>query len=229
MPIEYLRQRLGWIYRMRSIYLFASLLMFIVLLPLLDESSNIQDRIVANLLNMFVLVAAVAAVGRSTLSFVIALLLTLPVLGFQLAGLLFGVQDYLVWSWVFGAIFYATTLMYLLRYVFRTDVMNADKLFGAAAAYMLLGILWAYLYLIAQHIHDGAFTLYGQVVLVMPASELIYFSYTTLTSTGFGDIAPLHPATRALANLEQICGVLFVAILIARLAGIYPERQRNQS
>jgi hypothetical protein len=172
---------------------------------------------------MFVLVAAVAAVGRSTLSFVIALLLTLPVVGFQLAGIFFAEQNYLAWSWAFGAIFYAATLVYLLRYVFSADVMNADKLFGAAAAYMLLGILWAYLYLIAQHLHGGAFTLHGNVVAVMLPPDLIYFSYTTLTSTGFGDIAPLHPVTRSLANLEQICGVLFVAILIARLAGIYPD------
>lgn len=229
MLMEYLRQQVGWLYRMRCIYLFASLLMFIVLVPLLAGTINTQDRVVANLLNMFILVAAVAAVGRSTLSFVLALLLTLPVLGFQLAGLLQGEADYLVWSWGFGAAFYAMTLFCLLRYVFSADVMNADKLFGAASAYMLLGMLWAYFYMIVQHLHAGAFTLYGTVVEAMPAQDLIYFSYTTLTSTGFGDIAPLHSYARSLANLEQICGVLFVAILIARLAGIYPENEKSRS
>lgn len=226
MLIERLRQHVGWIYRMRSIYLFASLLLFVMLTPFLDDLAAIQSRLLANLLNMFVLVAAVAAVGRSRLSFVIALVFTLPVLGLQLAGLLFDAKHYLAWSWAFGAAFYATTLLYLLRYVFSADVMSADKLFGAAAAYMLLGILWAYFYMISQHFYPGAFTLHGIAVTTMSPQDLIYFSYTTLTSTGYGDIAPLHSSVRALANLEQICGTLFVAILIARLAGIYPDSEK---
>lgn len=227
MLIESLRQRVGWIYRMRSVYLFASLIMFVMLTPLLANADDIQEKVLANLLNMLVLVAAVAAVGRTRLSFVIALLFTLPVLGLQLAGLAFAENHYLLWSWFFGAAFYATTLLYLLRYVFSSDVMNADKLFGAAAAYMLLGILWAYFYLISQYFHAGTFTLYGQPVAAMSVQDLIYFSYTTLTTAGFGDIAPLHPGTRSLVNLEQICGTLFVAILIARLAGIYPETPKK--
>ncbi|MBX9912671.1 MAG: voltage-gated potassium channel [Pseudomonadaceae bacterium] len=227
MLIDTLRHHLGWLYRMRSIYLFASLLLFVLLTPLLGDLPSIQSRLIANLLNMFVLVAAVAAVGRSRRSFVIALLFTLPVLGLQLAGLLFADNDYLMLSWVFGGACYSMTLLYLLRYVFSDEAMSADKLFGAAAAYMLLGFLWVYLYMIAQHFHPGAFTLYGSVVTALPPQDMIYFSYTTLTTTGYGDIAPLHASVRALANLEQIGGTLFVAILIARLAGMYPERDKG--
>lgn len=226
MLLERLRYHVGWIYRMRSIYLFASLLLFVLLMPFIDGAVSLQDRMLANLINVSVLVAAVAAVGRSRLSFVIALLFTLPVLGLQLAGLAYGANHYLLWSWIFGAAFYATTLGYLLRYVFSSDVMSADKLFGAAAAYMLLGILWSYLYMISQYLHPGAFSLYGSVGTAMSAPDLIYFSYTTLTTTGYGDIAPLHSSVRSLAILEQVCGTLFVAILIARLAGIYPEREK---
>ena len=226
MAIEYIRQRIGWLFRLRCIYLFASLLLLIMLLPFVGSDLNdIQSRLVGNLINMFVLVAAVAAVGRSRLSFLIALLFTLPVLGFQFAGLTLGEQQYLVWSWGFAALFYATTLSLLLRYVFSTDVMNADKLFGAAAAYMLVGILWAYFYLILQHFYTGSFALQGVPVPAMTPPELIYFSFVTLTTTGFGDIVPVLPHARSLVNLEQICGTLFVAILIARLAGIYPQSE----
>jgi hypothetical protein len=225
--LDYVRLHVGWLYKNRSIYLFASLLLFIVLIPSLAGYS--QGRMVANLLNMFILVAAVAAIGRSRLSFVIALLFALPVLGFQFAGLMLGEREYLVWSWGFGAAFYAATLSYLLRYIFSTDAMNADKLFGAAAAYLLLGNLWVYFYMIVQYFHTGSFTLNGTPVATMPPQDLIYFSYTVLTSTGFGDIAPALPHARSLVNLEQICGILFVAILIARLAGIYPQSDKEQS
>ena len=206
-------------------YLFASLLLFMVLTPSLGGDT--QGRIVGNLLNMFILVTAVAAIGQSRLSFVMALLFALPVLGFQFAGLTLGEQQYLVWSWGFGAAFYTATLSYLLRYIFSNDAMNADKLFGAAAAYLLLGNLWVYFYMIVQHFHVGSFTLNGTPVAIMPPQDLIYFSYTVLTSTGFGDISPALPHARSLVNLEQICGILFVAILIARLAGIYPQSEKK--
>lgn len=53
----------------------------------------------------------------------------------------------------------------------------------------------------------------------------MYFSFTVLTSTGFGDVVAVSPLARSVAVLEQIAGMLFVAILIARLAGIYPPRE----
>ena len=61
---------------------------------------------------------------------------------------------------------------------------------------------------------------------VTPA-DLVYFSFTVLTSTGFGDMYPLHPVARVLVTLEQIVGTLFVAIFIARLAGAYPPPRRD--
>lgn len=57
--------------------------------------------------------------------------------------------------------------------------------------------------------------------------EFLYFSFTVLTSTGFGDLSPLSPPARSLCIVEQLGGVLFVSILIARLAGVYPPLRRN--
>ncbi|HEV8500735.1 MAG TPA: potassium channel family protein, partial [Casimicrobiaceae bacterium] len=57
-------------------------------------------------------------------------------------------------------------------------------------------------------------------------ADALYFSLTVLTSTGFGDIAPLTRQARGVCMVEQITGALFVAILIARLAGVYPPRER---
>jgi len=224
-PIDFVRLGMGWIFKQRCMYLFASLLLVLVLVPYLSGTN--EGRIAGNLLNVVILVAAVAAVGRTTLSFVIVALLALPALAFQLAGLTLGEAQYLVRSWGFSAMVYVATLAYLLRYVFRADVMNADKLYGAAAAYLLLGILWAYLYAILQHFHTGAFALNGSPVAAIPPQDLVYFSFTVLTTTGFGDIVPVLPYARSLVNLEQICGILFVAILIARLAGMYPSDEKG--
>ena len=61
----------------------------------------------------------------------------------------------------------------------------------------------------------------------MAAYDFLYFSFTVLTSTGFGDITPLLRQARSLCVVEQLTGTLFLAILIARLAGVYPPAERS--
>src|SRR5207248_2552948 len=80
-------------------------------------------------------------------------------------------------------------LLALLHYVLRPDAITADKLFGAVAVYLMLGITWAFAYGVLEYFHPGAFTL-GGTAKVLEFSELIYFSFVVLTSTGFGDILP---------------------------------------
>jgi len=121
---------------------------------------------------------------------------------------------------------YAATIAYLMRYVFSRDVMTADKLWGAAAAYLMLGAVWTFAYAIVGHHHPNAFTVSG-VPAPVDTIDLLYFSFTTLTSTGYGDISPAIRQSRALCVIEQITGALYLAILIARLAGVYPPRQRG--
>lgn len=223
MPITFARIRLAQVLTQRCTYLFFALLLLLVTLPLLIESD--QGRIVANLINLSILLAAVAAVGRTKLSFAIAVLLALPVVGFQVLGIVWTEPRYLVLSWAFGSCFYFTTLALLLRYVLLPDVMNTDKLYGAAAAYLMLGIMWAYFYGIIQYFYPGAFAPAGAPLTLF---DLLYFSFAVLTTAGFGDIVPVLPVARGLTMLEQVVGVLYVAILIARLSSMYPTEKSGQ-
>jgi hypothetical protein len=224
MALEIARTALGRVFFQRCFYLFAALLILVTVIPFLEVAQ--RGRIAVNLVNLFVVVAAVAAVGRTPLSFLIALLLAAPTAGFQLLGLASGEAEQLALSWSFAAALYAVTIAYLLRYVLRRDVMTADKLWGAGAAFMMIGVLWAYLYGIVQHLYPGSFAA-GGAVAPLSLVDLLYFSFTVLTSTGFGDIAPATPQARAVCVLQQIVGILFVAILIARLAGVYPPSDRE--
>jgi hypothetical protein len=223
MPITYVRIGLARGLTQRCTYLFFAQLLLLVTLPLLIESE--QGRIVANLINLSILLAAVAAVGRTKLSFAIGVLLALPVVGFQVLGIVWMESHYLVWSWAFGSCFYFTTLALLLRYVFLPHVMNTDKLYGAAAAYLMLGIMWAYFYGIIQYFYPGAFAPAGAPLALF---DLLYFSFAVLTTAGFGDITPVHAVARGLTILEQVVGVLYVAILIARLGSMYPTGESGK-
>ena len=133
-----------------------------------------------------------------------------------------------VWfSWTVRAVLNPVILGYLLAYVLRREVLTLDKLYGAASAFLMVGLIWAYFYAIVLYFHPGALVAGGAPIDVPKTSEILYFSFTVLTSTGFGDITPAHPIARMLCVLEQVTGVLFIAILIARLAGTYPPVERR--
>ncbi|MDM0022895.1 ion channel [Variovorax saccharolyticus] len=224
MTIGRARTTLALVFYQRCFYLFVAMLALIMAMLLLEPTP--RGRIMLNGGNLLVVIAAVAAIGRTQLSFVIALLLAMPTLVFQLLAIDGSDSRFLLHSWMFGAALYAATIGYLLRYVFQHDVMTADKLYGAAAAYLMLGALWAYLYAMANHIQPGSFA-FGGAVISPPIGDLLYFSFTVLTSTGFGDAVPVQRYARGLCVLEQLVGGLFLAILIARLAGVYPPRRED--
>ena len=224
MAISQAYTQLARVFTQRCFHLFVAMLALVIVGPL--ASATPRGWIAIDAIESFVLVAAVAAFGRGMLSVLIALLLALPMIGFQILAGELAHREYTMVSTAFGAAFYATTTIYLLAYVFRREVMTADKLYGAAAAYLMIGVLWAYLYGLAEYFIPGAFvSSAGKPQL--DATDSIYFSFTVLTSTGFGDLTPLSPQARSLCVVEQIFGGLFVAILIARLAGVYPPRERN--
>jgi Ion channel len=218
-----LHSRFGRIFTQRCFYLFVSLLVLLVAAPF--AGSTFQGRIILNGAQSLVLIAAVAAVGRAGAPFLIALLLGIP--AFCL--LLFAqfrpeeATNYLAWAYGLFIAFYLVAVSYLMKYVFNPEVMSEDKLFGAAAGYLMLGILWAYAYNLLQFFDPQAF---GVRPGAAPRGfhDLLFMSFGCLTSNGPGEIVPTSANSRTLVMLEQVVGTLFVAILIARLAGLYPRK-----
>ena len=203
----------------RCFFLFIALLGLLIGIPILGETTH--GRTLVGILDIVILVTAVSAVARSRLSLTAALVLGLPVLVFQVTALRTDSPAHLALSWGLGAVFYVFAIVQLLEYVLRREAITADKLYGAVAVYLMLGITWAFIYGVFQYWHVGAFAMLGTArFLELP--ELIYFSFVVLTTTGFGDITPMVVQTRFLAILEALTGVLYVAILIARLTGVYP-------
>lgn len=222
MAIVATRDALSQLFFQRCFWLFAALVILIGAVSFVPASDH--GRLAVNGINMFVLIATIAAVGRTTPPFVIALLLAGPAVWFQYVGLWHDSDTDLAWSWIFSAALYFITTLYLVRYVFQPKIMTQDKLFGAAAAYLLIGVLWAYLYAIVGFFYPQSYMVVGQPGRLVYADAL-YLSMTVLTSTGFGDVTPLTRQARGVCMIEQLAGALFVAILIARLAGVYPPRE----
>jgi len=209
----------------RCLFLFAALTTLLVVMPYLAGSD--LGRALVGLLNIVILATAVAAIERSRVSFAIAMVLGMPTLCFQILALQSGLPGYFALSWGFGAAFYAFTIAHLLHYVLRVDMMTSDKLYGAAAAYLMIAICWAYLYGVMQYFYPGAFGFQG-TPKILDMGELIFYSFTVLTTAGFGDVTALVIQARFATLLEAVTGVMYVAILIARLTGVYPVAGTNR-
>jgi hypothetical protein len=227
MAIGKLQTSLGRVFYQRCFYLFASIVALIAIAPYLADTE--RGQVILSIMQMLMLVAAIASLGRTAFPFIIGLLLGIPALGFHLVALVWHndvVTNFERATWLYLA-FYLVVIIYLLEYVFNPEVMTNDKLFGAAAGYPMLGVAWADAYMLMQYYNPQAF---GTSPSTPPRSnwDLLYMSFGCLTSNGTGDIIPNGNKVRSLVTLEQLTGALFAAILIARLAGIYPPtRQAN--
>jgi hypothetical protein len=219
MPIVTHHPRLEQMLEQRCFFLFLALLALLVAIPFVAES--VYGRGLIGLLNVIILVTAVVAVERSRLSFVITIALGLPTLAFQIVALQSGLPGHFALYWGFGAAFYAFTIARLLHYVLRRDNMTADKLYGAVAAYIMIALLWAFLFGVLQYFYPGTYAYQG-TPKALNMADLIFYSFTVLTTAGFGDITPLLIQSRFPTILEAVTGVMYVAILIARLTGVYP-------
>jgi ion channel len=224
MPTVTLHPRWEQILEQRCFFLFLALLALLIALPFLAETAH--GRLILTLVNVTVMLSAIAAVGRSRLSLVIAVVLVVPALVLRFLALGSNVPGYFAMSMAFNAAFYTYVLADLLHYVLRRDVMTGDKLYGAVCAYILIAVLWANLHGVVQYVYPGSYGL-GGTPKVLDMTELIYFSFTALTTSGFGDVTPLLVQSRFLTILEMLTGVMYIAILIARLTGVYPVIEKK--
>jgi len=119
----------------------------------------------------------------------------------------------------------------ILSQTFREGPTTTHRIMGAVAVYLMIGMAWAVAYYLVALCIPGAFSIQAPA----PAgegenlqSQLFYFSFVTLTSIGYGDIAAVHPIARMLVILEGVAGQLFPAILIARLVSLHIQsRHKN--
>ena len=116
--------------------------------------------------------------------------------------------------------FYGWVTWMACRQVLFTGPIDGNKIVGAICIYLLMGVIWALLYLAIAQAVPGAFNGIEQRVWYDNFSDALYYSFVTLTTLGYGDINPVTPIARFLAYFEAIVGVFYMAILVASLVGI---------
>jgi hypothetical protein len=129
-----------------------------------------------------------------------------------------------------GLFFLVLLTSLILHQALREGPTTSHRILGAVAAYLLIGMIWSVAYYLITLFIPGAFSIQGPSASggrESLQSQLFYFSFVTLTTIGYGDIAAVHPIVRMLVILEGVIGQLFPAILIARLVSLQVQSKQK--
>lgn len=142
-------------------------------------------------------------------------------------------------NYILGAVvlftFFVLATIFSFRRVLEDEYVDMNRIAGAISIYMLIGLMWASLYFFLCLLEPGALngvpSLGSHDVRAMNAvyMDLLYFSYVTLSTLGYGEITPAGRAAQSLAYLEAISGVMYVAVLVAALVGSYGKKRVAQA
>jgi len=199
-----------------SVVLVLELLVIFVLVPIngLALFHPPSTQVVGGSL---VVVAAVVAIARHR----VAIALTLIAAAFVL------VAEFYRYEWPshlsdMSFLLIALVLFFVLtgaigHVVFGPGRVTFHRIQGAVVVYLHVALIFTYLYAVVLVLNPGALGDAIEMTDVFAGAKVLYFSFTTLTTVGYGDITPVHPFARSLSNLEAIIGQLYPATLLARL------------
>lgn len=205
--------------RRQMIYLLFSTILLLVAYPYL-QGSFIND-VLLNVLQAAIAISCIAVVSTDRSHFLVAAALGISTL---FSGWVPRAQETLA-LFVVGTVgsiaLYAFAILMISGYLLQNDDVTTNVLAGSLCGYLLTAFLWAETYNLFEYLHPHSFIAVSDAKQRQEWSNLLYFSFTTLTGAGFGDILPATPQTRSAALLESVGGVFYIAVMVARLVGLH--------
>jgi hypothetical protein len=200
----------------------ASLLVY----PFLESRG--VGRSLFSVLGIAILSLVVLAVRGSPAWLWPGLLLAIPASVLLLIQAISGSSHLLPWSSGFEAALYFYAAGALIAYMLRDHEVTRDELFAVGATFTLVAWAFAYVYTVVQAIAPGSFTAAVDPTADRSWIQLLFLSFTNLSSTGLSDVTPIRAFARSVVMLEQIAGLTYVAMLVSRLVGLTVLRRASE-
>ena len=208
--------------RTPSAALLVAQLAGILLYPFMESST--AGRAAFAIFGILVLALALLVVRSSPFLSWVSVLIAAP------AMLLLAVQVFtqspalFAWSSAFEAVLYFYAAASMIGYLLADTRVTRDDLFAMGTVFTLLAWAFAYVFVVLQAVDPGSFASPG--VGTHSWMDLLYLSFTTLSSTGLSDIVPLTGHARSIVMIEQVAGVFYIAMVVTRLVGLHAARNR---
>lgn len=201
----------------RFLFLLISITLTLVLRPFLEDFVGMS--LLVDIFFTLIIMSGIYASLRKKSMFYVALVIALPALAAHWASYIPRIPSTFLVGEIFGALFYTFLVATILSYLFTEKEITVDVIAGAVCVYLLIGLMWASFFTVLDSFQPGSFKTSGDTN--PDSAVLTYYSFVTLTTLGYGDIAPITAQARALTVLEAVAGPIYLAILVARLMAIH--------
>ena len=215
--------------RFSTVQLLIALIVLLISAPFVEELE--AGHLILSVLFSLVLLAAVFAVADRKRTLAIALALAIPAITARWSNYVWPDLIHPAVFLVCALVLLAFVIGHLLYFILHAPVVNLEVLCASIAAYLMLGLTWTVAYwLVDQLTPGGAFSFNTERGShSMNGFTGFYFSFITLSTLGYGDITPVSRFARLLTAMEAMTGLLYVAVLIARLVSIYSSAKKDDS
>lgn len=210
----------------KFVYLTIAMILWFILFPFLEGLES--GLIILNALTSLIVLFGIHAVSQTKRTISIGLglgsfwlvLSWINILITHLPKLVEFISNFIL------ILFLLYTSITILLFILKSNKISGDIFYGAVCIYFLIGGTWSSIYILLESIQPGSIinNMSGSINL----SDLVYFSYITLTTLGYGEIIPITASARSLAIIEAIVGVMYIAIIIARLVGMFIAKSLNK-
>lgn len=195
----------------------------IVLYPFLDDWH--AGRQAFALFGLLVLALALYAVQMTVVHTWVLVTIAIPATLLLVLQIFSDSNELMAWSSGFEAVLYFYAAFAMTRYMLEDDEVTTDELFAIGAVFTLMAWAFAHLFVVLQALDPGAF---GAVGEPRTWNELLFVSFTTLSSTGLSDIMPVTGHARSAVMVEQVAGIFYVAMVVTRLINLSATRRRRR-
>ncbi|MGI8667411.1 MAG: ion channel [Jatrophihabitans sp.] len=212
--------------RQPSAVLLGVQLLGVLIYPSFGDSRGGTSAI--SLFGLMVLALAIWSVETTAWTVWISILLGAPAAIFALLQVFSDAAAWQGWGSGFAAAFYFYAAGSLIAYMLADRTITRDELFVVGATFTLLAWAFAHLFVVTQVIWPGSFT--AAVAAGQPRTwmELLFLSFTTLSSTGLSDVVPIQPHARSFVMIEQLAGLAYVAMIVSWMVGLTVARARSR-
>ncbi|HYN53930.1 MAG TPA: ion channel [Methylotenera sp.] len=208
-----------------SAWLLLVQLVSIVLHPALETAKF--NQAIFSCFNVAALTLAVWVVNRSPAINWVAWVLAIPAVTLTLMYVVNENAQHLLWAQILESIMYLYTAIGLVMYMFNDHIITRDELFAAATTFTVLAWGFALAYAVCQQIYPGSIT--GILNPDQPRTwvELIFLSFSILSSTGYGDVMLVHPIAKVIGTFQMFIGLMYMALIVSRLVTLMSPMRRD--
>ena len=178
------------------------------------------------LFGMLVLALTVLALRATPLLTWVAVLVAIPAAVLLIVSAVTGNRDLYAWSAGFEMVVYFYAAVSMLAYMLRDEHVTLDELFAIPAVFTLLAWAFGYLFVVVQSLDPHSFN--PDATGSRTWMELLFLSFTVLSSTGLSDIVPVSGHARSVVMLEQVVGVFYIAMVVTRLVSLRGARTETR-